>query len=364
MIDGAFVVDAVVHGYNYTAPNRVDGPLAGAVAAMVYAGHQLFAPADGRFVLDEEAYGDNADPHRVAHALFAESQTDVAIYHEVPMFGVFADGSCPLWVGQEMRRRWPGRVAIYAGLSPWSPDARDRIDRLVEEDGVIGLKLYPLDIVDGRLRATRMHDEETLFPLLEHARSRGIRSIAVHKAVPFGPVPLEPFRVDDLDHAAAAFPDLTFEIVHGGFAFVEETALQLARFPNVAVNLESSSGYLVNQPRRFAEMLGTFLQVGGADRIVWATGCTFVHPRPLIEAFWQLEMPHDLVQDHGMPPLTREIKEAILGRNIARITGLDLDARRRQYDGDEFDAPELRDPWTGGESGHRQADPVTSAGAA
>jgi len=28
-----------------------------------------------------------------------------------------------------------------------------------------------------------------------------------------------------------AFPELNFEIVHGGMAFLEETAWQIARFP-------------------------------------------------------------------------------------------------------------------------------------
>ena len=45
------------------------------------------------------------------------------------------------------------------------------------------------------------------------------------------------------------FPDLTFEIVHGGMAFNEETAWLLGRFPNVWVNLETLNIVLVKRAR-------------------------------------------------------------------------------------------------------------------
>ena len=93
-----------------------------------------------------------------------------------------------------------------------------------------------------------------------------------------------------------AFPDLTFEIVHGGFAFLEETDWQLRSFPNVVVNLEGSSSYLMQgAPRRFAELIGTFLRAGGEDRILWSTGCNSHHPRPYIEMFWNFHIPQDMV---------------------------------------------------------------------
>lgn len=42
--------------------------------------------------------------------------------------------------------------------------------------------------------------------------------VAIHKTIPLGPVPMESFRVDDLDAAFIAYPDLPIAIVHGGFA--------------------------------------------------------------------------------------------------------------------------------------------------
>ena len=53
---------------------------------------------------------------------------------------------------------------------------------------------------------------------------------------------MEPYEVGDVDEAAASFPDLNFEIVHGGLTFARETGWQIARFDNVYVNLELTGG--------------------------------------------------------------------------------------------------------------------------
>ena len=345
MLDDCFVIDSVTHGYHFDAGNSKDPEATNVIAGQLYALGLATMPEGALLPWDRWISAD--DPELVANCLFAESRTDAAIYHEVPIFGLFEDGGSPLWVGKEMRERWPGRVLLYGGVSPWQEGALERVDQLVEEHGVVGIKLYPLDLVEGEAKVLDMSDPEVAFPIFERARQRGIRTIAIHKALPLGPVPLAPFEVRDVEGAAAAFPDLTFEIVHGGLAFLEETAWQVARFPNVVINLEGTSISLGRSPRRFAEILGTFLSFGAAERIVWATGAMAVHPRPLLDAFWELEMPRDLVEDYGMPELTREVKRAILGENAARILGLDINEMKRQAQGDEFsDREELAPMWS------------------
>jgi predicted TIM-barrel fold metal-dependent hydrolase len=88
-----------------------------------------------------------------------------------------------------------------------------------------------------------------VFPLFARAQELGLKVVAIHKAVPLGPVPMKHYRMDDIDAAADAFPELAFEVVHGGMAFVEETAWQLARYPNVYVNLEVTASLAVSAPR-------------------------------------------------------------------------------------------------------------------
>ena len=106
-----------------------------------------------------------------------------------------------------------------------------------------------------------------------------------------GPVPIDPYYVNDVGDAARAFPDLTFEVVHGGFAFLEETAYLLQYHPNVTVSLEATSGLLFKAPWKFAEIIGTLMDVGAADRIIWGLGGAALHSRAFEERMWAFEVP-------------------------------------------------------------------------
>jgi hypothetical protein len=346
-------MDSTVHVYNFSKANVLPsaGPYPMELAGMLYEGFmKQFSPrGQPQWLMPREWYYDDPEPNleRLAHALFAESQTKACIYHGLPNFGYFKDGGSPLWVGEKMSERWPGRVELYGPVSPWQPDWRDRIDAHVEKSRVKGIKLYPMDLVDGEVKGFRLDDPQVAFPIIEYARKRGIRNVAFHKSIPFGRVPMDTFRVTDVDSPAIAFPDVSFEIVHGGFAFLEDTAWLVARFPNVAINLEGGSGYLCNAPRRFAELLGTFLSVGGADRIYWSVGTVALHPQPFVEALWNLEMPRDLVDGYGLPSLTDELKRKILGLNHAKALGMDVAAMQAKYAGDEFARrSSLAPPWS------------------
>ena len=333
-LDDVFVIDAVAHGYNYAPENWVDQTYGATASQQLYALGAHYVPEGSMLPYEDWVRGD--DPDLVASALFAESQTDFAVYHGVPMFGAFKDGGSPLRVGQEIRDRFPARMALFGAVSPWQSDPLAEIDRLVDEVGVIGIKLYPFDLVSGRAERFALDDPRVAFPLYERAEARGIKTVAVHKALPLGPVPIEPFQVTDIEGAAAAFPNLNFQIVHGGMAFVEETAWQLARFSNVSVNLEGTVAFAVRAPAQLAQILGAFLLAGAEDRIVWATGCMAVHPQVFLEAFWRLQTPAELVHGYGLPELTDDIKRKILGENAARILGLDITQLRGKAQDDQF----------------------------
>lgn len=352
MLEGTFVIDGVAHGVDLSRRNWNDPAVCEPFARHGYEGlHARWVPpGEPQWMMDRDRYlaGVAADPEVLAHSFFAESHTDAVIYHGVPMFGTFKEGLSPLRVGLAMRERYPGRVQVYGPVSPWMPDPVGEVDRLVEEVGVVGLKIYPTDVYEGRIYELRMDDVELVYPILERARHHGIRVVAIHKAIPLGPYPLEPFRPDDLDRVFIDFPDLYIEIVHGGFAFLEETAMQLHRFRNALVNLEGTSALLTIAPRKFVDIIAAFLFQGAADRIIWGTGNSAVHPQPLLERFWRLELPSELVEGYGVPPLTEQVKRAILGGNITRILGLDVEAMQREAVGDRFaDRSGLAPPWSG-----------------
>lgn len=347
--EDVFVVDAVSHALHFAPENQVDPDSHPNLGEQEHRRvHQGFSPGAGSpFVLDKERWLRGTDPYLLAHAMFAESWTDYTVYHGVPQEGTWKDGGSPFHVGVEMRRRWPQRVALYGPLSPWRPDAVEELERLVTEDGCLGVKFYPVDVVEGRVQGFFMNDHQLLYPLYERARELGVRSIAVHKAIPLGQFPTAPYRVEDVEEAAIDFPDLVFEVVHGGAAFVPETVNLLRRFPNVVVNLEGTSALAHRGTRVLVEILGAMLQsMPEGDRILWGTGVTAVHPQPLLEKFWALEMPEDLITGYGYRPLTDEVKRNILGLNALRILGLDVEELRAAQRGDEFDTAELAPPWS------------------
>lgn len=344
MIGETAVIDGVVHGYN-SPPETFTHPISELVLESLYEGyHKAFSPrGDRRWLLDRERFI-RADADLLGGAVFDESPNDFCVYHDIPLYGLYKGGASPLWVGKNLREARPGKVALFGGIWPSQEGSIEEVDRLIEEEGVVGLKFYPYDIYDGTGVEVRMDDPETVYPILEHARKRGLRNVAVHKAIAMAGCPISPFHPRDLEDALLAFPDINFQIIHGGFAYLEETALQLSYYRNASVVLEGASAYIVNAPLKFAEILARFLMAGAADRIIWGTGCTALHPRPLLEAFWDFQFPESMMEGYGLPPLGAGLKAAILGGNIARILGLDIEAIGAGAE----TSVELGEPWSGG----------------
>jgi predicted TIM-barrel fold metal-dependent hydrolase len=345
-INGTFVLDSVVHGFDTTAAN-VTSRYGRSLLLSNFAFQWAMVPDPYR--LEPLRYFQAISPDVLESALFLESDIDAAVYHTVPAWGFLRDFS-PMSVGLELKRRHPDRIFLYGGVSPLQGQkALDDLDRQIDEWGIIGLKLYPVDIIDGEVRVLRFDDRRQLYPILERCQKRGVRVIAIHKAMPLGAVAMDPFKNGDVDYAAIDFPDLNFEIVHSGFAFLDEAAFQIARFPNVFVGLESTATLAVRHPRKLARILGEFIMMGGAKKLFWSSGASSPHPRPVLEAFMRLQMPADMIEGDGYPALTEEIKSDILGRNYARLHGIDTAALKAKVSGDSLSkerAAGFAQPWS------------------
>ena len=125
--------------------------------------------------------------------------------------------------------------------------------------------------------------------------------------------------------------------------------MAIGRFPNVYANLETTTALLYQAPQRFAAALALLLQWGGPEKILWGTGCTVVHPQHLIELFWSFELDERTREAHGVPPLTVDVKRAILAGNYARMAGLDITAIRAAQAGDRCARAReggLKAPWS------------------
>jgi uncharacterized protein len=352
-INGMFVLDSVVHGFDSTAAN-----VASRYGRSLLLANQAFqwAMVPDPYRLEPLRYFQAVSPDVLEALLFLECDVDVACYHMVPAFGFLHDMS-PMAVGLELKRRHPNRIMNYGGVSPLQGQkALEDLDRQVEEWGISGLKLYPIDVVEGEIRVQQFSDRDLLYPILERCQKHGIKVVAVHKAMPLGAVAMDPFRNSDVDYAAIDFPEINFEVVHSGFAFLDEAAFQIGRFPNVFVGLESTAALAVLHPRKLARILGEFMMMGGAKKLFWSSGASSPHPRPVLEAFARLEMPKDMVDGEGYPPLTDEVKADILGLNFARLHGIDVASLKAAIADDELSRKRrkgLAAPWS------RLSEPAT-----
>jgi uncharacterized protein len=348
--ENEFIIDAVAHPYNHMPDNFADVASASTISQLSYQIGGIGSP-DPKYDMPQDVYLSDWSPEDVANVLFRETATDFAVMHTLPLF-CYKDGFCSIEKSAEAVQRWPNRFRAYASVDPLLDDPLGTLDRQVELLNPTGVKVYPTSWNGTTVSQWKMNDPKVAFPLYERALEHGIKAIAVHKAVPLGPVVAEDaFNPGDLEGAAGAFPDLTFEIVHGGIAFSEETGWLLARFQNIYINLEVSNIILERRPRTFSRMLIEMIKVGGMpilNQFIWATGCVLAHPRATIDAFCRYEIPEDLLEDAGLfgplEQITDEHKRNILAHNYARVHGLNIEETKTAIADDEFSRARTAEP--------------------
>ena len=346
VINDIFVIDGVAHCYDFSQGNRRENCEPSRhrdiVARTWEIGHCQLESREAGYPLSLREFSSRWAPEDMAHTFFVESDVDMIIHHSVQIGSYFPEGA-PGWsVGVALKKIAPERVLLFGPVDPFDGDRERQFARMEQmaAEGAVGFKFYPsngfFDKEANKLVSMLYDDPELAYPYFEKARSLGVKHLAFHKTMPVGQGPSTPAHVEDLSTAAAVFSDIIFEVVHSGWAFLEECALQLKLHKNVYANLECAANLVVRQPRRFAHIIGTLLQYGSPDQLLFASGCAISHVDPVLKAFADFEMPEDLIESYDYPPLTMDIKRKILGENVAKLYGVDIDAKKRQLKGDEW----------------------------
>ncbi len=118
------------------------------------------------------------------------------------------------------------------------------------------------------------------------------------------------------------------------------------RLPNVYAELGTTmASMIVTFPTVWAHFIGQLLHYMGPTNIVFGSDSLWYGgPQWQIEALWRSQIPDDIADRWGYPPLTEGAKRHILGLNSARLYGLPAAAVRYTDGGlpDYATAPELQ----------------------
>lgn len=224
-----FIIDGVCHPYNFSRENQ-RGRFGQIFTDILWSFHPLVNPPSNQ--LSQDAWQRDWPVDEFVETMLLESETDLLCVHSTPIYDAYVDGLVSVEKGAEAKRKYPDRVIWYATADIFKGDeALASLEYQIKELGADGIKLYPAQYYQGRTRYWQMSDYTLAFPVFELAEKLGLRNIAVHKALPLGPVATDSMRIDDIGHAAGAFPELNFQIVHAGFMFMDETKMLPAPCP-------------------------------------------------------------------------------------------------------------------------------------
>jgi uncharacterized protein len=325
--DDAIVFDGVAHVFNFEKKNAFGTP-GDMFRNHLYAFHTALTP-DGQTVLPAEEFLRQWTVEEIDEMVYRQSDTDMLVAMPLPLTDLFKDGLSPWEECAELASRNPERTVFWGSVNPLEGRrALDLMERQVGEFGAKAFKFYNVRYDYGRPFPWRMDDPQVAFPVFEKAQELGVNLIGVHKGVPLGPQPIEATQTWDMDGAAANFPDLNFVIFHVGLPFIDEVCWQLIRHPNLYASIAATINFIVRAPRQFAEVLGKLLFWCGEDKIIYGSEAPIWQPQWALEAFWNFQLPQDLVEGYGYPQLTEQAKRKILGENLLRLHGMDVEATR------------------------------------
>jgi uncharacterized protein len=328
----AIVFDGVAHVFNFEKKNAL-GPAGEMFINHLYAFHATLTP-EGQPVMPAEEFLRQWTVEDIDEMVYDNSSTDMLCAMPLPLTDLFRDGLSPWEECAELASRRPDRTVFWGSVNPLEGRrALDLMERQVGEFGAKAFKFYNVRYDYGRPFPWRMDDPQVAFPVFEKAQELGVNLIGVHKGVPLGPQPIEATQTWDMDGAAANFPDLNFVIFHVGLPFIDEVCWQLIRHPNLYASIAATINFVVRAPRQFAETLGKLLFWCGEDKIIYGSEAPIWQPQWALEAFWDFQLPQDLVEGYGYPQLTEQAKRKILGENLLRLHGMDVEETRARLRG-------------------------------
>ncbi|MDX6599448.1 MAG: hypothetical protein QOE87_3335 [Gaiellales bacterium] len=330
MLDGIFIFDNVIHAYDMSDSNlrsdREDA--AGARRQLLDSGERSRRGSPS----PEIEFARRWTAEEMYDLVFVQAPTDMAMAQVVPLYDWYRDFFAPVYAQHALAAAYPERVLFCGGVDPLYrglPDALDQIDAQVRELGATSMKFY-----NGHIDQSWSCDDESIaYPMYERCAALGLTVLQFHKGVPIGLQNVEHLRPNDLQRPARDFPQLDFVVHHLAMPYFDELVNIAQRFANVYLALSGILSYALIAPRRVQEILGRLLMEVGPEKLLWGSEAALLgSPAPALDAFMRLEIPHDMQEGLGYPPITRRDRELILGENFARLMRVDIGAKRLELE--------------------------------
>ncbi|MDQ1423297.1 MAG: uncharacterized protein QOD72_795 [Acidimicrobiaceae bacterium] len=331
MKNGAFVLDAHT-GFWDASPENTKNRFGDAFIETFYGFHVGFSPPDPAGPMAYDKFR-KVDPDWYLDELFVKGDADMAILTTQVLSDFFDTGFVNPERNALLKARAPERIIALGGVDPRSPGPVEEIERQVTELGMQGFKWYTAEW-RGESRGWRANDP-MVFPLYEKCMELGVKNMHFHKGPAVEPLRLENFDVRDLDEPAWLYPELNFIVDHVGLPRLDDFCWMAVRCPNMYGSLAVALALIHSRPRYFAEVMANLLFWLGPDRIIYGTDFPIWYPHWQLDKFMAFELPDDLKQEYGVD-LTPEIKGKIVGGNIARLYGVDIDHTVKTIENDEL----------------------------
>ena len=242
------------------------------------------------------------------------------------------------------------RALSQAMIDPLDPPEGnlpiESLERQVKELGAVAVKTYTGNGTRS-VPGWFLDDEEIAYPLFEEAQRLGLSLINVHKGFPgisnFD-MTGEFVRSRDIPKASKDWPRLNFVAYHSGYFPGEgngefiEVLQQVRGRGNVYAEIGSAFAVaFLASPDQAAHLIGSIAKEIGYDHIIWGTDSIWWgSPQFQIEALKTLEIPAQMQEEFGYPPLTSDAKAQIFGLNAARLYRVDVNETRNEFEADKI----------------------------
>ncbi len=303
-------------------------------------------PAKQEFIFDVQGHfidrpkGNPKGPERFIQDVFMDSDTDMMVLSFVP--STKENEPVPIEAADAVRRivdRLEGthRLLLHGRVNPNQPGDLEGMDELKEKWGISAWKTYTQY---GPGRKGYFLSDDVGIRFIEKARKLGVKTIAIHKGLPFGEQSYEHSQCSDIGVVAKRFPDVNFLIYHSGFVSkVTEKAYsgrdgidtlitslmknEVKPGSNVYAELGSTWRFLMRDPEQAAHGVGKLIKACGESNVLWGTDSIWYgSPQDQIQAFRTFQISPELRSKHGYAEITPQLRAKIFGLNAAQVYGI------------------------------------------